>query len=145
MSSSHSLGRSTIWDYTYWPTYRRAAQRFVFTLNAHKPRLGKHMSSAHSPGRRTIRNYIYWPTYRRAAHTILGSDSTCRAHIVPAGPQSGTTHIGQRTAGQHAKTRFGQNMSSAHSPGRSTIRDYTYWPTYRRACLLYTSPSPRDS
>ena len=140
MSSAHSAGRSTIRDYTYWPTYRKAARRVRLTSNAHNPRLGQHTSSAHSPGRSTIRDYTYSPTYRRAAqrvrltsnahnprlgqhmssvnspgkstirdwfdqrrtHTTLGSDSICRAHIIPAGAQSGTTHIGPRTAGQHS-------------------------------------------
>ena len=106
MSSAHTPGRSTIRDYTYWPTYRRAAQRVRLTSNAHNPRLGQHTSSAHSPGRSTIRDYTYWPTYRRAEQRVC---LTSNAY----------------------NSRLGQHTSSAHSPGKSTIRDNTYWPTYR--------------
>ena len=134
-SSTHSPGRSTILDFTYWPTYSRAAQRVRFTSNANNPRLGQHMSS----GMSTIRDYKYRPTYRRGAqrvdlrqtNTTLCSDSTCRGAEAP----SGTARRGPRSAGQHMGVRFtsnahnprlGQHTSRTNSPGRSTIRDCTY-------------------
>ena len=82
MSSAHSPGRSKIRDYTYRPTYRRAAQRVRLTTNAHNPRNRQHMSSAHSPGRSMTRDYTYRPTYRAAQrlHNPRLDQHTSSAH-----------------------------------------------------------------
>ena len=117
------LGQQTSSVHTTWGNH---------TPTRHNQRLSKYTQSQHdlSPGRSTTRNCTSRPTQRaaqpyhitksiprshlefdlRRTYTTLGSASRRCLHIVPAGAQPGTAHIGPRT-GQHS----GSDLCRTHT------------------------------